>query len=108
MKYFHRFPSKRRSRRRRHAPRLRLECLEPRRLLTAVCGDFNGDHFDDLAIGVPGEDIGECLDAGAVDAIYGQDPWFGLIPTGSQFWHQDRPGILDDAEQWDCFGQSLP
>ena len=73
-----------------------------------TAGDFNGDGKDDLAIGVPGEDIGECLDAGAVDAIYGQDPWVGLLPAGSQFWHQDRPGILDDAEQWDCFGQSLP
>ena len=36
-------------------------------------GDFNGDGFDDLAIGVPGEDIGRntIKDADAVNVLYG-------------------------------------
>jgi hypothetical protein len=34
-------------------------------------GDFNGDGFADLAIGVPEEDTGGAEDAGAVNVIYG-------------------------------------
>src|SRR4051812_27038323 len=34
-------------------------------------GDFNGDGFGDLAIGVPQEDIGTIKNAGAVNVIYG-------------------------------------
>ncbi len=34
-------------------------------------GDFNRDDFDDLAIGVPGEDIGANINAGAVNILYG-------------------------------------
>ena len=34
-------------------------------------GDFNGDDRDDLAIGVPFEDIGTTTDAGMVNVIYG-------------------------------------
>jgi len=34
-------------------------------------GDFNGDGADDLAIGVPEEDIGAVADAGAVNILYG-------------------------------------
>ena len=31
-----------------------------------VQGDFNGDGYADLAVGVPGEDLGSVGDAGAV------------------------------------------
>jgi FG-GAP repeat len=34
-------------------------------------GDFNGDGADDLAIGVPDEDVGNQVDAGAVNILYG-------------------------------------
>ena len=46
---------------------------EPRDLFgTAVTtGDFDGDRFDDLAVGVPAEDIDGDTDAGAVNVIYG-------------------------------------
>ena len=37
----------------------------------AVYADFNGDGFADLAIGVPGEDVGNIGDAGAVNAMGG-------------------------------------
>jgi hypothetical protein len=42
-----------------------------------VAGDFNRDGKDDLAIGVPLEDLGNIRDAGAVNVIYGSDN--GLI-----------------------------
>lgn len=72
-------------------------------------GDFDGDGFHDLAVGVPGETpTAGCCEfggAGAVNVIYGSSS--GLAATGSQFWHQDSPGVLDRAEEGDEFGQSL-
>ena len=34
-------------------------------------GDFNGDGFDDLAIGVTEENIGNIIDAGAANVLFG-------------------------------------
>jgi hypothetical protein len=45
-------------------------------------GDFNGDGFADLAVGVPGEDIGTIGSAGAVVALYGSAG--GLTTNGTQ------------------------
>jgi hypothetical protein len=45
-------------------------------------GDFDQDGFADLAIGVPGEDIGTIGSAGAVIALYGSAA--GLTTTGAQ------------------------
>jgi hypothetical protein len=42
--------------------------------------DFNGDSFDDLAVGVPGEDVAGQADAGAVQVLYGSAD--GLADTG--------------------------
>ena len=36
-----------------------------------VAGDYNGDGYDDLAVGSPGEDVGPQMNAGAVNVIYG-------------------------------------
>ena len=55
------------------------------RRLTA--GDFNGDSYSDLAVGVPNEDIGSISDAGAVQILYGSAT--GLTPVSNEFWHQD-------------------
>src|SRR5206468_7203763 len=44
-----------------------------------AAGDFNGDGFDDLAVGVLFEDIGSIIDAGAVNVIYGSSS--GLSAT---------------------------
>jgi hypothetical protein len=73
-------------------------------------GDFNGDGFGDLAIGVPQEDIGAIKDAGAVNVIYGSAA--GLTATdpsvpASQFWNQDSAGVPDRAEANDHFGTAL-
>lgn len=82
-----------------------IESLENRTLLTAVFGDFNGDGFDDLAVGTPGEDIGSDVDAGAVNVIYGTSS--GLSSSGDQIWHQDSDGIDWRAEDGDKFGSAL-
>jgi hypothetical protein len=83
---------------------------------SVAVGDFNGDGRDDLAVGVPGEDVDKVADAGAVNVIYGapllkRPTYFaaGLSATGlaNQFWHQDSPGIWGDAEIGDGFGVAL-
>jgi FG-GAP repeat len=67
-------------------------------------GDFNGDGFADLAVGVPHEDrAGE--DDGGVHVIYGSAT--GLTSAGSQFWSQDTAGIPGVADSPDSFGASL-
>jgi len=70
-----------------------------------VCGNFDVDLYDDLAIGVPGEDVGSLVDAGAVNILYGSAS--GLTSAGNQIWHQNVAGIEDDAEAGDRFGAAL-
>lgn len=70
-----------------------------------AAGDFNGDGRFDLAVGVPGEDIGRIVDAGAVNVIYGSTT--GLTSAGSQLWSQATPGMMGTAEAGDEFGFSL-
>ena len=67
--------------------------------------DFNGDGIADLAIGVPGDIVGDTEDAGAVNVIYGTDD--GLAAAGNQLLNQDVDGIRDEAEEQDAFGSAL-
>lgn len=86
------------------------ERLEQRLALTSVTGDFNGDGFDDVAIGVPGEDVGALVDAGAVNVLYGSGfgPQSGVLaPVPAQIWSQDSAGIFGSAEAGDRFGEVL-
>jgi len=73
--------------------------------LALATGDFNNDGYDDLAIGVPYEDLAGTNDAGAVHVMYGSA--IGLKTTGSQLWTQDLGAMLDQAEAGDRFGLSL-
>lgn len=68
-------------------------------------GDFNGDGFDDMAVGAQREDIGTIVDAGGVNVIYGSAA--GLTATGNQFWSQDSLDVEDVAETGDYFGSTL-
>lgn len=67
-------------------------------------GDFNNDGYDDLAVGIPSEDVG-FQNAGAVNVIYGSS--FGLSGSGSQFWNQDSVAIEGTPEERDVFGYTL-
>ncbi len=73
--------------------------------LALAAGDLNGDGRDDLAVGAPEEGMGSAGNAGAVNVLYGGAG--GLSGTGSQFWHQDSPGIFDVLEALDAFGTAL-
>lgn len=72
-------------------------------------GNFDGDGYDDLAIGTPNESVGtgfsETPFAGMVNVLYGSNE--GLVAEGNQTWHQDSGGIAGSAEIGDTFGFSL-
>lgn len=70
-------------------------------------GDLNGDGYSDLAIGVPGENLGPnngVAQAGAVDVVYGSAG--GLLTTTAQRWTQDDTGVFP-SQQGANFGWSL-
>jgi hypothetical protein len=69
-----------------------------------AAGDFNGDGRDDLAVGVPYEDIEAVQDAGAVNVIYGFGSGLG---ASHQFWHQDLTSVSGEAEAGDAFGLAV-
>jgi hypothetical protein len=71
-------------------------------------GDFNGDGFDDLAVGVPEEDVGSIENAGGVEVIYGSSSGLSATATRSdQFWTQDSADIDNSSEFADKFGTTL-
>ncbi|HWB20537.1 MAG TPA: FG-GAP repeat protein [Phycisphaerales bacterium] len=67
-------------------------------------GDFDGDHRDDLAIGVPEEGLG-VAGAGAVHVLYGSSS--GLTANGTQFFSQGTGGVREQEELNDYFGSVL-
>ena len=72
---------------------------------TLAVGDFNRDHCDDLVIGVPKEDIGSKVDAGAIHVLWGSTS--GIRTTGDLSLHQDSSGVPGVSEDGDNFGASL-
>ena len=67
-------------------------------------GDFNGDGHDDLAVGVPFEDVGDVVDAGSVNVLMGSPS--GLTAAGDRSFHQNSTGVLGVSEADDLFGNS--
>ncbi|MDX1421473.1 MAG: FG-GAP repeat protein, partial [Rubricoccaceae bacterium] len=70
-----------------------------------AAGDFDGDGFDDLALGLPGFNVGAAAAAGLVAVLFGTAN--GITTQGYQRWHQNTAGILDQAETNDHFGWTL-
>ena len=68
-------------------------------------GDFNGDGYADLAVGVPDEDVGSVVDSGVVQILYGSAA--GLTSAGTQLWSQISSGVIDVTETSDRFGAVL-
>ena len=68
-------------------------------------GDFNGDGYDDVAVGAPGSGQGSVSGAGAVHIFYGSPR--GIRVSNDVRIHQNSPGIDDTREAGDGFGSAL-
>jgi hypothetical protein len=66
-------------------------------------GVLQNSAFDDLAVGVPGEDLGGLTDTGVVHPLFGGIA--GLV--GGTFVSQDSVGVPGLAESGDAFGGAL-
>jgi hypothetical protein len=68
-------------------------------------GDINGANpIDDLAVGVPQEDIGIRADTGAVQVLYSSTAG---VSSDDQLWHQATPDIEGANETSDLYGCAL-
>lgn len=70
-----------------------------------AAGDFNGDGFDDLAIGIVDQGIGSAANAGAVMIVYGTS--HGLGPTGATIFDRHNDGLTFVPTVGDAFGFAL-
>ncbi|MDN3024595.1 FG-GAP-like repeat-containing protein [Streptomyces sp. S.PB5] len=68
-------------------------------------GDINGDGYDDVAVGAPGEELGYDDGAGVVDVLYGGPG--GLTGKGAQGFSQDTAGVPGAVESGDDFGAAV-
>ncbi|MCT9076788.1 VCBS repeat-containing protein [Streptomyces fulvoviolaceus] len=67
--------------------------------------DVDGDGYEDVVTGVPGEDLGSRADAGAIVTLRGTAK--GLSGTGSRTVTQNSAEVPGTAEKGDTFGRAL-
>ena len=77
---------------------------------SVAVGDLDGDGDDDLAVGAPGEALGDRPSgAGLANVILGSPG--GLTAAGATAWTQASPGVPGSPEatdiEWDAFGATL-
>ena len=70
-----------------------------------AAGDFNGDGYQDLAVGASGQTIDDVQDAGAVNIIYGHAG--SLSAIHNQFFTVSSPGMNGQLSQNGQFGYAL-
>lgn len=68
--------------------------------MSLAAGDFTGDGRADVAAGMPLDGVGSVRRAGSLTIL-------AQPRAPMTFWHQDSPGVLDDAETGDLFGVVL-
>jgi hypothetical protein len=67
-------------------------------------GDFNGDNYDDLIVGVPGEAPGAAPQGGSIQVFWGSANQF---VQSAALISQNSPGIGGGVETGDNFGEVL-
>jgi hypothetical protein len=72
---------------------------------TLGVGDFKGNGYDALVIGVPNYQVGSSYGAGAIDVLYGSS--LGLSTTKDQLWTESSIGNGDVSNPGDHFGGSF-
>lgn len=70
-----------------------------------AAGDLDGHGSVDLAVGAPGEDVGQSLNAGQVIVVGGGDD--GLEPANSRQVRAGLQGITGRSERDDAFGAAV-
>jgi hypothetical protein len=70
-------------------------------------GDFNGDGFADIGIGIPGENVGTIANAGATAVLYGQTGGLQASSPDDNLWTQDSLSVKGESETDDLFGTAL-
>lgn len=68
-------------------------------------GDVTGDGYQDIVVGVPGENLGNVQDTGAVVLLKGGAN--GLTGTGAQAFNQDTAAVPGVSEKGDNFGEAV-
>ncbi|MFH9988044.1 VCBS repeat-containing protein [Streptomyces luteogriseus] len=69
-------------------------------------GDVNGDGFQDLVVGVAGEDIGSVTDAGQLIVLYGSASGINTA-SGTQSFAQSTAGVPGSDEKGDFLGADV-
>ncbi|HEX8580748.1 MAG TPA: hypothetical protein VF640_00380, partial [Acidimicrobiales bacterium] len=70
--------------------------------VASASGFIDEDAFEDVVVGVPGEDVGDKVDAGAIVILYGGEEGF---PARTQTVNQN--GAAGAAEDGDMFGAAI-
>src|SRR5215210_4403501 len=70
-----------------------------------AAADFDGDGYDDLAVGAPFEDVGPVSNGGAVTILFGSS--VGMSSEGAQLWTQDSDGVSGASDAGDQFGSAM-
>ena len=70
-----------------------------------AAGDFDGDGFSDIAVGVPREDKGAKSSTGKVHVLFGSRS--GITTSGDEVWSQASSGVGSRPNQGDRFGAAL-
>src|SRR2546425_2826592 len=72
-----------------------------------AAGDFNGDGFADLGIGIYGQDVSGKDKAGAPAVLYGSSSQLQAISPDDQVWNRDSTSVQDSADTFDHMGADL-